>query len=201
MKKYRFKLISCDGALTLTEMSRDTYPLVGETLTVFNFPVVERYLIERLQPLAEHWPHDHFERMALVVRKDKVLQTAAARDNIIAFNPDAHIVTRLMKIEALARSTIDDRLTLELSDADFVALCQASGLRCDVSDVDLVGYHNIPTTVGEAGADWNASTAFHGFSDDANVLYVTLPGGQPFVMNTTMLETPKAFYQRRLTTD
>jgi hypothetical protein len=201
MKKHQFKLISAEDQQPFFDMARDKYPIIGESLTVLNFPVVERYVIEWLEPRADHWTHDRFERMALIVRKDKVLQTAAARDNVVAFDPNAHIATRLTKIEKIARRTIDDKLTLEMSHADFAALSQWSGLEGALSDYDILAYHGIPLKVGEAGAEWNASTAFHGFSDDAHVLYVTLPGGLPFVMNPTILEAVKAFYERRLTTD
>ena len=201
MKKHRFKLISSDGTPVLADMERDTYPLVGESLAIFNFPVIERYVIERLEPRADYWAHDWFERMALVIRKDKILQAAAASDNVIAFNPDGHLVTRLAKIEKIARSAIDDQLTLEMAHADFEVLCTWGGLSGDVCDYDVLAYRDIPMKVGEAGESWNASTAFHGFSNDSHVLYVTLPGGVPFVMNPTMLETAKAFFERRLTAE
>lgn len=200
MKKHQFKLITPDG-LPFLDMARDSYPIVGESLTLFNYPVVERYVIERLEPRADHWGHDRFERMALVVRKDRVLQTAAARDNVLAFNPDTHVASRLAKIEKVARRMIEDRLTLEMSHADFEAFCEWSSLEGESTGYDGMAYHGMPLKVGEAGAEWNASTAFHGFSDAAHVLYVTLPGGLPFVMSTTMLETAKAFYERRLTSD
>jgi hypothetical protein len=194
MKAHLFRLKGSIEAPSVESLSLDSYPQAGHTFVVLNFPVIERYVVEQLEEREDWFLHDWFEPVALVVRRETVLQTAASMTNVVSFNPDANFLSRLAKIEKLARATVDTKLTLEISHADFTALCDGSGLSCQACDIDVFAYHGIPMRVGEEDAEWNASTAFHGFSNDAHVLYVTWPGEVPFVMNNDMLETAKAFY-------
>ena len=200
MKTYLFKLKSLTDVLRIDVVSRDTMPKAGDSLTIFNFPAVERYVIDRLEPRTEWWPHDHFDQMALVVHLDAVIQTVAAKSNVVAFNQDVDIETRLAKIEKVARKSIDTSLQLEISRSDFLALCHGSGLSVHLDQVDAFAYHDIPMQVGDVG-EWNESTSFTGYSDDRHVFYVTCPGGTPFVMNGKLLEVSKLFYECRMSAD
>lgn len=201
MLRYRFNLRDMSGTLPLDDLSRDTYPQIGESLVVFNFPTISRYVVEGMIKRIDWWEHDHLEPVAVQVRLAEILQSAAPQSNVVPFNADTHFPSRLTRIEKIARQTITEKLHLDICHADFMALCEVYGLEGDPSVFDLVAYHDIPVKVDEAGAEWNATTCFHGFSNDRHVLYVTLPGGRPFVMNPTMRETAKAFYCRFLTVD
>ena len=196
-----FKLKCPGGALAVEGIRRAACPRVGDTITFFNFPCVERFVIERLERRADWFAEDWFEPIALVVRLDMVLQTAAPKDNVIAFNQDIQVETRLAKIEKIARKTVSSKLELEISHLDFVALCAGSGLSPETDDVDAFAYHDIPMTIGLPGETWNAATSFSGCSDDRHVLYVTWPCGTPFVMNADLFEVTKAFYQCHLSTE
>jgi len=201
MKTYKFKLVCPGGSLAIESIYRDTYPKAGETITLFNFPFVERFVIERLERRGDWFAQDWFEPMALIVRLDMVLQTAAPKDNVVAFNADVQIETRLAKIEKIARKTVSSKLELEISHSDFVALCVSSGLAPETDGIDAFAYHDIPMKIGVAGETYNVSTSFTGCSDDRHVLYVTWPCGTPFVMNTQLLEVTKAFYSCQLSTE
>jgi hypothetical protein len=196
-----FKLVCQTGDLRIASLSRETCPEVGDALVVFNCPVIERYVVERLEKRNDWRQHDWFDPYAVVVRFDCVLQSAASRGNVVAFNQDGQIDTRLSKIEKVARQTIDEKLTLEITHADFVALCVANGLTVDAVAIDIFAYRDIPMKVGAKDEVWNSATAFHGFSDDAHVLYVTWPCGTPFVMNARLLEVAKAHYGCQLSTE
>jgi hypothetical protein len=200
MKSYLFQLKCPSGDLRIDTIRADIYPKAGDHLTIFNFPVIERYVIERLEVRPEWWAQDHCDQMALVVRLDGVVQTAANTGNVIAFNQDTNLETRLAKIEKVARKAIDTSLLLEISRDDFKALCTGSGLSVEIDEIDAFAYHDIPIKLGEAG-EWNAATAFTGYSDDRHVLYVTCPGGTPFVMNATLLEVSKLFSACKLSTE
>ena len=93
-----FKLKCPGGALAVEGIRRAACPRVGDTITFFNFPCVERFVIERLERRADWFAEDWFEPIALVVRLDMVLQTAAPKDNVIAFNQDIQVETRLAKM-------------------------------------------------------------------------------------------------------
>ena len=179
-----FKLRSIDVSdLPVTSLERKDYPLVGDVLTLFNYPVVQQYRVERLDQRPEHFPHDWFEPVALILRPLGVILEGEPESNVVALNPGEDLPARLANVARIARRSITERLELEISHADFVRLCAAAGLPADVTRYDMFAYDGIPATVGEVEGEWNASTAFTGYSDDQHILYVTLPGGAPFVMN------------------
>lgn len=201
MKAYQFKLVCPGGKLAIDGIYREAYPRAGETITLFNFPFVERFVIERLERRADWFAEDWFEPVALIVRLDMVLQTAAPKDNVVPFNQDVLIETRLAKVEKIARSIVSSKLELEISHRDFVALCASSGLTTETDGIDAFAYHDIPMKVGAPDDTYNVATSFTGCSDDRHVLYVTWPCGTPFVMNAQLFEVAKAFYACQLSTE
>ena len=181
---HRFELTSVSGTLPVTEIYRDCYPALGDQLVIFNYPHVEAYAIERFDPRPGHWEHDHFEPVAIALRLIEVVQTASPASNVVALDGGGDLPHRLANVARVARQSITDGLALDICHADFLSLCEAGNLPSDVTGYDEFAYQRIPATVGETDARWNVSTCFTGYSDDRHVLYVTLPGGTPFVSSS-----------------
>ena len=187
MQPLRFKLKSIDGDIR-TEIERDTCPTVGQVLVIFDYPYVARFVVDRLETREDILSFDLFEPEMIVLRKVEVLEQSTRAKRGIGIDLARDLVARIEKIGELARTYITEKLTLEICHADLVDLCAGSGLSTDVSAFDLLLFRGIPMVVGDKDREWNAYTAFSGFNDDMSVLYVTLPGGEPFVMEPRYLE-------------
>jgi hypothetical protein len=187
MQSLRFRVKSVDGDIR-TEIERETRPGVGESLLVLDYPYVARFVVERLEVRSDILPFDPLEPEVIVLRKVDLIEQSNRAKRGIGIDLARELVARVEKIGELARTYITEKLTLEICHADLIELCAGSGLSTDVGACDLVLFRGIPMTVGEKDHDWNAYTAFCGFNDDMSVLYVTLPGGEPFVMEPRYLE-------------
>jgi hypothetical protein len=181
-----FQVKSLDGAFGLGSINLPQYPNIGDVLTVFDFPTVTRHRVERLDPRPEHWAHDWYEPVALVVRQEGDAVTGTI-GNVLSLHGGGALPERLASVARVARKVVSEGLELNICYSDFAELCASAGVADDLSLYHAFAYEGIPMTVGEAGADWNASTCFTGYSDDLHTLYVTLPGNVPFVMNARFL--------------
>lgn len=190
--------VRCETPKGWCVLERDTFPALGDNITVFDFPAITRYRIVAFEDRADTHPHDWYEPARVVLGQAEVLKAAAYPENDPT-GSERQFLNRLEDIEWVARQQIDDRLSLHMCHADFLRLCRASCLPADLASIDIVAYGGMPLTVGEPGADWNACTSFEGFSDDMTVRYVTLPGGLPFIMQPALLEIAEACLAGRLT--
>ncbi|MBP2159113.1 MULTISPECIES: hypothetical protein [Asticcacaulis] len=187
MQPLRFRVKSVDGDIR-AEIEREVCPSVGQSLLVFDYPYVARFVVEQLEPRKDVLPFDLLEPATIVLRRAEVIEQSNRAKRGIGIDLANDLVARVEKIGELARTYITEKLALEICHADLVELCAGSGLTSDIASIDLFLFRGIPMTVGERDCDWNAYTAFCGFNDDMCVLYVTLPGGQPFVMEPRYLE-------------
>ena len=181
-----FNVRSLDGDIK-RQMERETYPMVGDCLIVLDYPFVTRYRVDNLQARPGAMPHDLLEPVTVVLRREAMLEHSNRAPRSVRVDPRSDVIARLDKIGDLARTYIAEKLTLEICHDDFVTLCAGSGLTSNPAAFDLHLFQGIPMVVAEEGG-WNATTAFTGFNDDMCVLYVTLPGGVPFVMEPRFLE-------------
>ncbi len=200
MAKHLFKVTGSNGPIAIGEVERETYPAPGDILTIFNFPIISRYVVLTLEPRADALPIDWFEPQQLVLDLVEELERVG-ESKVVALKPTQGILRRLQDVVKVAKATISSKLRLEISRADFAELCEASGLSSDVSTYDAIAYYDIPVGVGGDGEEWNASTCFTGHSDEMHVYYVTLPGGEPFVMNRRLLDVASALWNGYISSD
>jgi len=187
MPPLRFKVKSIDGDVR-AEIERETGPTVGATLLVFDYPHVARYVVDRLEERSDVLVFDPLEQELIVLRKIATVERASRARIGTGIDLSRDLVARMEKIGELARTYISEKLTLEICHADLLELFSTTGLGTDPTAIDLFLFRGIPMAVGEKDHDWNAYTAFTGFNGDMCVLYVTLPGGEPFVMEPRFLE-------------
>ena len=192
--------VRCDTPKGWSVLERDTFPALGDSIMVLDFPAITRYRIVAFEDRADTHPHDWHEPARIILGQAEVLKVAEYSRSEAA-GADRQFLNRLEDIEWVARQQIDERLSLHMCHADFQQLCRVSDLPADLASVDIVAYGGMPLTVGQPGAEWNACTSFEGFSDDMTVRYVTLPGGLPFVMQPVLLEIAEACRAGRLTTE
>lgn len=186
MQPLRFYVKSLDGDIQ-SQLECADYPALGAQLLVFDYPNIVRYVVECFVERADVLPHDPFEPLAIILRRDSLVERSSRAQRSIGVDLTKDLVARLEKVGEWAREYITERLTLEISHADFLALCAGSGLNPTMA-FDILQFRGIPMAVGEEGEEWNASTTFVGFNPEMCVLYVTFPGGDPMVMDPRFLE-------------
>ncbi len=186
MQALLFNIKSTDGDIK-ARIERTAYPAVGDSFLVLDYPYVVRYVVDHFESRNDVLPIDFLEPVTIVLRRDRVLEKAAAAPAGPHVDLSKNFIARLERMGELARTYITEKLVLEISHAEFLDLCQEGGVRCEPLAFDLCLFRGIPMTIGEEGHEWNASTAFTGFNDDMSVLYVTFPGGDPMVMDPTLL--------------
>ncbi len=191
MQPLNFEVRRLDGVV-LGQLARNASPEVGDAIVVFDYPTVTRYIVVELSRRSNVLPYDLVEPDAVMVRHEEVIARSSRASRGIGLDPAKDIVARLEKTNELARKVILDRRCLDICHADFVALCEGSGLPADRAATDLFAFRGTPMTIGEEDATWNVATSFHGFNYEMCVLHVTWPGGDPFVMEPRLLEIAQA---------
>lgn len=200
MQALCFNVKSSDGDIR-TRLERESYPALGDKFVVLDYPYVVRYVVDRFDPRDDVLPIDFIEPVTIVLRREAILEQSKLARKGVGLDLAKDLVARLEKTAELARTCITDKLTLEISHAEFVELCRRSGLRSLPDQFDLSLFRGIPMKVGEEGHEWNASTAFTGFNGDMCVLYVTFPGGEPMVMDAVLLDLTRKVASGDLTED
>lgn len=187
MQALCFNVKSIDGEIR-TRIERQAYPAVGDTFIVLDYPYVIRYAIDRFEERNDVLPIDFQEPVTIMLRREAILEESKLARKGVRVDLATDMVGRLEKTAELARTYITEKLTLEISHAEFVELCRRSGLQFAPEDLDLRLFRGIPMKVGKEGHERKASTAFTGFNGDMCVLYVTFPGGEPMVMDPVLLD-------------
>ncbi len=200
MKRLTFR-IECDGQpVAPGVLEREACPAIGETIQIFNYPVVERYRVKAWRIRRDAHAHDIHEPVALDLTRDTDLAVARLTTDDALGRPDQDLLRRLAVVGAVARRDLTEKLHLTLSNADFATLCDAAGLP-GRSSFDALAFEGLPLSVDPVGADGNSYSAFGGFAGDLSCYWVTLPGGTPFVMNPGMLEVAIALAGHRMPMD
>ena len=200
MEPMRFNVKSLDGDV-VADLDRTIPPIEGEVVVVFDYPEVVRYVVERLERRTDIVPRDPIEPVRVVLRRLEVIERSVRAHRSIGVDMATDIIARLEETAEFARGYITERLSLDICHSDFVAMCNGAGLTCDVSKFDIMQFRGIPMSVGKAGEDWNAYSAFEGFNPDMCVLYVTFPGGGPMVMDPRFLDLTQRVADGKMTQD
>ena len=186
-----FKVLCGGTPLAPGQIGFDTYPCLRDTLTIFNYPIIERFKIERFVIRSDYWEHDIYEPVALQLVHDGVVATSTLDEAAVRSRPAHDLMTRLATVGDAAKRDLTDRLELHICADDFLTLCRETALPSEPA-CHAYAFEDAPMAIKPAGAVRDRYTAFSGFSDDMSCYWVTMPGGGPFIMDPTKMEVATA---------
>lgn len=196
-----FRIVTPEGDIIAPGvLRRSIQPMVGERVTVLNYPDILNFVIDRFDDDLGTGANSSLEPMTIVLRRDSRVKTRpVARRSQLSM---AHVASRLKAMLPEALLTMPERTHLRLSESDFAALCDGEGIDASDRDTfDAVAYEDIPLTVM---ADGEGRSQFEGFSrvdgalGDFTVLYVSRRDGTPFGTDAVILQIAELYFAETL---
>ncbi len=204
MKKtstHLFKMLNPEGGVIAPGfLQRQIKPVVGERVTVLNFPDILHFVVEAFDDHSNELSHNLVEPSTIVLRRDtSVAPRPAVKRLGLA---EDHIASRLRVMLPDAQMTIPEKLLLRLTPRDFVALCISEGIaESDCEIFDALAYEDVPLLVSggaEARSEFNGYTRVDGQIGDFSRLYVSRLDGQPFQIDPVMWKLAELYFAELL---
>ncbi len=192
-----FKIVTSEGDIVAPGvLLRSVKPIVGERVTVLNFPDILNFVVDTFDEGVETSANSSIEPMTIVLRRDgRVKPRGIARRSAL---PPAHIANRLKAMLPEALLTLPEKTHLRLSESDFRALCESEGMDgLDRDAFDALAYEDIPITLiadGEGRSQFEGFAVVDGAVGDFTTLYVSRTDGQPFGTDAVVLTLAELYF-------
>lgn len=196
-----FKMLSPDGEVVAPGfLHRHISPVVGERITVLNFPDVLHFVVEDFKVHESGGATGVIEPSTIVLSRRPA--EAARRAPLGRTLPDAHIANRIKAMLPDAELSIPEKTLLRLTPRDFIDLCASEGIaESDCEVFDALAYEDIPILVvpGPDGrSEFNGYTRIDGEVGDFSRLYLSRIDGQPFRIDPVIWRLAELYFAELL---
>ncbi len=199
-----FRMLSPDGDVIAPGfLQRHVKPVVGERITVLNFPDVLHFVVASFDDNYNDAEGNIISPSTIVLRRDASVAPRAA--SMRPQRADDHIAGRLKAMLPDAQLTIPEKLLLRLTPRDFVALCLSEGIsESDCEIFDALAYEDVPLLVTggpEGRSEFNGYTRVDGQTGDFGRLYLSAIDGGPFRIDPVIRRLAELYFAELLPRD
>ncbi len=196
-----FRMLSPEGGIIAPGfLQRHIKPVVGERVTVLNFPDILHFIVDDFDDNSNGASSNVIEPSKIVLRQDLSVEPRPA--TLRPALPDAHIASRLKAMLPDAQLTIPEKLLLRLTPRDFVALCVSEGIvESDCEIFDALAYEDVPILVAggpEGRSEFNGYTRVDGQTGDFGRLYLSAIDGRPFAIDPVIRRIAELYFAELL---
>ena len=196
-----FRILNPEGGIIAPGfLQRHIKPVVGERVTVLNFPDILHFIVDTFDDNSGEASNNIVEPSTIVLCQDFSVAPRPA-----AMRPplhDDHIASRLKAMLPDAQLTIPEKLLLRLTPRDFVALCLSESIaEGDCEIFDALAYEDVPILVAagsEGRSEFNGYTRIDGQTGDFGRLYLSAIDGQPFRIDPVMRRIAELYFAELL---
>jgi hypothetical protein len=199
-----FRMLTPEGGIIAPGfLQRHVKPVVGERVTVLNFPDILHFTVEAFDDNYNDADGNIVAPSTIVLRRDTSVapRPVAMRPQL----PDDHIAGRLKAMLPDAQLTIPEKLLLRLTPLDFVTLCVSEGIsEGDCEIFDALAYEDVPLLVvggAEGRSEFNGYTRVDGQTGDFGRLYLSAIDGGPFRIDPVVRRLAELYFAELLPRD
>ena len=199
-----FRMLNPQGGIIAPGfLQRHIKPVVGERVTVLNFPDILHFVVDAFDDNSNEASGNIIEPSTIVLRQDFSVQPRPA--TLRRALADDHIASRLKAMLPDAQLTIPEKLLLRLTPRDFVALCVSEGIvESDCEIFDALAYEDVPLLVTggpEGRSEFNGYTRVDGQTGDFGRLYLSAIDGGPFRIDPVIRRLAELYFAELLPRD